>query len=64
MKGLHMERQLKGIAVILLSILLIIGFDSIDRSWSTYVFDLDLHWATVFMLMGIIGFIIVIRTKK
>ena len=48
-----MNRQLQGIAVILFSIMLILGFDSIGIK---YVFDLSLHWSTVFMVMGILGF--------
>lgn len=59
-----MERQLKGIAVILLSILLILGFDSIGSGWSTYVFDLSLHWSTVFMGIGLIGFLMVFKKDK
>ena len=59
-----MQRKLKGIAIILLSILFTMGFDSIDRSWSTYVFDLNLHWSTVFMAVGMIGFVMVFFDKK
>ena len=53
-----MRKQLQGIAVILLSILLVLGFDSIGI---TYVFDLSLHWSTIFLVLGIIGFIMVFR---
>ena len=56
-----MDQQLQGIAVMLLSILLILGFDSIGEK---YVFDLSLHWSTVFMAIGIWGFAMVFRKKK
>lgn len=56
-----MNRQLQGIAVILLSIMLILGFDSIGEK---YVFDLSLHWSTVFMAFGILGFAMVLYKKK
>ena len=59
-----MNREIKGLSLMLLSILLILGFHSIDRSWSTYVFDLSLHWFTVFMGIGIIGFLMVFFDKK
>lgn len=59
-----MDRQIKGIAVILLSIMLILGFDSIDRNWSKYVFDLSLHWSTVFMGIGLVGFLMVFNTDS
>ena len=51
-----MRKQLQGIAVILLSILLMLGFDSMGIK---YVFDLSLHWSTIFLVIGIIGFIMV-----
>jgi len=59
-----MEKQLKGIATMLLSIVLILGFDGIDRSWATYVFDLSLHWSTVFMGIGVVGFLMVFHKDK
>lgn len=52
------RKQLQGIAVMLLSILLMLGFDSIGIK---YVFDLSLHWSTIFRVIGIIGFIMVFR---
>ena len=51
-----MKRALQGISIILLSIMLILGFDSIGEK---YIFDLNLHWSTVFMAFGIIGFAMV-----
>jgi uncharacterized membrane protein YtjA (UPF0391 family) len=56
-----MKRQLKGIAIILFSIMLILGFNSIDVK---YVFDLDLEWAHIFMVIGIIGVIMVFLKDK
>ena len=55
-----MNRQLQGIAVMLLSILLILVFDSMGE---TYVFDLNFHWSTVFMAIGIFGFAMVFKHK-
>ena len=56
-----MNQQLQGIAVMLLSILLILGFDSIGEK---YVFDLSLLWSTIFMAIGILGFAMVFHKKK
>lgn len=53
-----MRRQLQGIAVMLLSMILILGFNSIGVK---YVFDLSLHWSRVFMIIGILGFVISFR---
>ncbi len=47
-----MKRQLQGIIVILLSLLLVLVFD--NSGWR-YVFDFDLQWAHIFGLMGIAG---------
>lgn len=59
-----MDRKIKGFALMLLSILFIAGFNSIDQSWATYVFDLSLHWSTVFMGIGLIGFLMIFFDKK
>lgn len=56
-----MKKQLQGIAIILFSILLTIGFHSIG--WD-YVFDLSLEWTHIFMLLGVVGIIFVFRTEK
>ena len=48
-----MKRQLQGIALILFSILLMIGYGN------TYFFDLDFNWSLIFSIVGIAG---VIRT--
>ncbi len=50
-----MRRQLQGIAIILLSILLTLGFENVG--WK-YVFDLSLNWAHIFMLTGILGLVL------
>ena len=54
-----MNKKWKGLSLMLLSIILILGFNSIDQSWATYVFDFNLHWATVFMGIGFIGFLMI-----
>ena len=56
-----MNQQLQGIAVMLLSILLILGFDSIGEQ---YVSDLSLPWSTIFMAISILGFAMVFHKKK
>ena len=56
-----MKQQLQGIAVLLLSMMLILGFDSIGEH---YVFDLSLHWSTIFMAIGILGFAMVFHERK
>lgn len=49
-----MKKQLQGIALILLSILMTIAFENVG--WK-YVGDLSLNWAHIFMLIGIAGLI-------
>ena len=51
-----MKRQLQGIALLLFSILLTLGFAVSDIH---YVFDLDLQWSTVWMLLGAVGLVMV-----
>ena len=46
-----MKRQLQGIAVILVSILLMIGFGDVS------IFDLSAHWSAVFAGSGIAGLV-------
>ncbi len=53
-----MNRKLDGIAIILTSILLMIGFGG------AHFFDLDFDWSAVFTLTGIIGFIITLLPDK
>lgn len=45
----HMKKQLQGIAVILLSILLMLGYGNAP------VFDLDIRWSLIFSITGIAG---------
>lgn len=44
-----MKKQLQGIAIILLSILLMIGFGNEP------VFDLSFRWSAIFAIAGIVG---------
>lgn len=44
-----MKKQLKGIALILVSILLMIGFGNAQ------FFDLDFGWSLIFSIIGITG---------
>lgn len=44
-----MKRQLQGIALILLSILLMLGYGN------AFFFDLDFRWALVFSIVGVAG---------
>jgi hypothetical protein len=59
--GANVKRQLQGISVILFSIMLIYGFNSIDVK---YVFGLDLRWAHIFMIIGIVGVVMVFWKDK
>lgn len=56
-----MRRQLQGIALILMSILLLLGFDRIGME---YVFDLSLQWAHLFMLLGVAGVVLAFWKEK
>ncbi len=56
-----MKRQLQGIAIILVSLLLTIGFGYVG--WF-YVFDLDFQWQHIFMLAGIVGAVMVFLPDK
>ncbi len=53
-----MNRQLKGIALILLAILLTIVYG--NRSF----FDLDFDWSLLFTLLGIVGTVLVFLPDK
>ena len=48
-----MRKQLKGIGLLLFSILLMIGFG--DEPF----FDLDFSWSVIYAIMGIVGVIVV-----
>ncbi|MGN1346334.1 MAG: hypothetical protein ACI4V1_06085 [Eubacteriales bacterium] len=56
-----MKRQLQGIAVLLLSGLLMEGFHCVG--W-VYVGDLSLCWQHIFMLTGIAGCVMVFLPEK
>lgn len=56
-----MKRQLQGVALLLFSILLTLGFAVADIR---YVFDLSLEWSTVWMLLGAVGLVMVFRKEK
>jgi uncharacterized membrane protein YtjA (UPF0391 family) len=56
-----MRKQLQGIALILFSILLTLTFEVMKIK---YVFDLSLHWACIFLLIGLIGIIMVFEKPK
>ena len=51
----------KGFAVMLLSLILLIGFNI--AGWQ-YVFDLSLDWAHIWMVLGISGFLMVVIDGK
>ena len=51
----------KGFAVMLLSLILLIGFNIVR--WK-YVFDLSLYWAHIWMILGIVGFLMVVIDGK
>lgn len=53
-----MKKQLQGIAIILLSILLMIGFGNAP------FFDLDFGWSLIFSVIGIIGAIMTFLPDK
>lgn len=53
-----MKRQLQGIAVLLLSILLTIAYGN------EAIFDFSLRWHTIFVLIGIAGVIMTFLPSK
>lgn len=56
-----MKRQLQGVALLLFSILLTLGFAVADIR---YVFDLSLEWSTVWILLGAVGLVMVFWKEK
>ena len=56
-----MKKQLQGITILLLSILLMLGFNSVG--WH-YVFDFDFEWQHIFMVLGIVGAVVVFLPDK
>lgn len=53
-----MKKQLQGIAIILVSILLMIGFGN------AYFFDFSCRWSVVFALIGIVGLVMTFWPDK
>ena len=53
-----MKKQLQGIALILVSILLMIGFGDVQ------FFDLDFGWSLIFSIIGIIGTVFTFLSDK
>ncbi len=49
-----MERKIKGIALLLFSILLTLGFDAMDWTWFRFAF-FEIWWAAIFILLGAVG---------
>lgn len=47
-----MRKQLQGIAIILVSILLMLGFGNAP------FFDLNFRWSAVFTIVGIVGLVV------
>ena len=53
-----MKKQLQGIALILVSILLMIGYGNAP------FFDLDFRWSLIFSIVGIIGCVMTFLPDK
>ncbi len=53
-----MKKQLQGIALILVSILLMIGFGN------TPFFDFSFRWSLIFSIIGIVGTVITFLPDK
>ena len=53
-----MKKQLQGIALILISILLMLGYGNAP------VFDLSLRWSLIFSIIGIVGVVMTFLPNK
>ncbi len=53
-----MKKQLQGIAIILVSILLMIGFGTES------VFDFSFRWSAIFSIVGIVGVVMTFLPDK
>lgn len=53
-----MKKQLQGIAIILFSILLMLGFGNEP------VFDFSFRWSAVFAIVGIVGVVMTFLSDK
>ncbi len=63
---MNVKRKVNGLSVMLLSLILLIGFNNLSSDsfdWR-YVFDLSLTWQEVWMILGIIGFVMVVWDGK
>ena len=58
---IEVKNQLRGIALILLSITLMLG--ALGDGWR-YFFDLSISWQHVFALLGVIGTLMVFLPEK
>lgn len=57
-----MERKIKGIALLLFSILLTLGFDAMDWTWFQFAF-FEIRWAAIFILLGAVGLAMALRPE-
>ena len=55
---IYMKKQLKGIALLLVSLLLMIGYG--NKSF----FDLSFRWSAVFTIVGIVGVVMAFMPDK
>lgn len=53
-----MKKQLRGIALILVSILLMLGYGD------AYFFDLDFRWSLIFSIVGVVGVVMTFLPDK
>ena len=53
-----MKKQLQGIALILIAILMMIGYGE------KVFFDLDFGWSLIFKIVGIVGVVMTFLTDK
>lgn len=58
-----MERKMKGIALLLFSILLTLGFGAMDLTWFNFAF-FEIPWPAVFLVAGGIGLGMVFWPEK
>lgn len=56
-----MKKQLQGIAILLFSLLMTLGSAAVG--WR-FVFDLDLQWQHIFMVLGAVGLLVALLPDK
>ena len=54
----YMKKQLQGIALILISILLMLGYGNVP------VFDLSFRWSLIFSIIGVVGVVMTFLPDK